>query len=164
MTAFALTAKVEFDAAFVRAFNALENPQPAMRAGLLAIGRRVQGVSRASYLSGPRPERLGRVTGNLARGIFVDESGVPFFVDVGSPEIYGPVHEFGATITARSRNRMVWGQGANGGPPFRSGERVVIPARPFLGPAVEDVTPDMANLMGAAIARQMGQGFEADRG
>ena len=47
----------------------------AISVGLRAIATRVQGVSRASYLSGPRPTYLDRRSGALARSIIIDEIG-----------------------------------------------------------------------------------------
>ena len=121
-----------------RAMEVLSNPDRALSKGLLACGRLVQGTARSQYLSGPRPAHLGRVTGNLARSVVVDRAGLPNYVEVGSALPYAAVHEFGATIRARGAGRMTWGQGTNGQPPLRSARQVTIPARPFIGPALED--------------------------
>jgi len=157
-----LTASIEFDAAFVKAFDALTHPQRAFTRGLRAIGRTVQGRARANYLSGPRPKRLGRRSGVLARSVLLDDGGLPYYVEVGTALPYGPVHEFGARIKARGVGPMIYGLGINGKAPFRSAREVTIPARPFLAPALDDTIPKMAGIMGVEIARSMGQGFEVN--
>jgi hypothetical protein len=68
-------------------------------------------VSKRDYLTGPRPERLGVVTGRLRGSIAVDLLQAPRYVDVGTNVVYGPVHEFGGKHH---------------------------PARPFLRPAAEE--------------------------
>jgi len=97
------------------------------------MGEEVVGRSREDYLSGPRPKKLGRVSGNLARTLYYRVNRGR--VDVGSKLPYAPVHEFGATIRAtrapflrfKTRDGM-----------WHSKKKVKIPARPFLRPALAD--------------------------
>jgi len=139
-----------------RALAVLANPERAISKGLLACGRLVQGTARRDYLSGPRPSKLGRATGTLARSVVVDRAGLPNYVDVGTPLPYGAVHEFGATIRAKGEGRMVWGTGVNGQPPLRSAREVTIPARPFIGPALEDEAPNFAPTILEEIVTEAG--------
>jgi len=60
--------------------------------------------------------RVTSRTGTLRRSIAVNRQDLPFAITIGSDLIYAPVHEFGS----RKRN---------------------IPARPFLGPALDAVAP-----------------------
>lgn len=69
----------------------------------------------------PPPGPLISRTGTLRRSIRVDDAGVPRFIDVGSDLVYAGVHELGSP-----------------------GRR--IPARPFLQPAAEKITPQIARL------------------
>lgn len=102
--------------------------------GLLAlIGEQIVGTAREDYLSGPRPSKLGRISGDLARSVFyrVQESSVV----VGSNLPYAPVHEFGATIKAMAAPFLVF-KTLDGS--WHSKKRVRIPARPFMTPAISD--------------------------
>ncbi len=130
--------------------------------GLLAlIGEQVVGESRDSYLSGPRPKHLGRINGDLARSVFyqvansskVFKLGTPTlsgdpsssFVAVGSNLKYAPVHEFGATIRAKNAPFLVF-KTLDGA--WHKIKKVVIPARPFLQPAVQDSREVIRKLAG----------------
>ena len=98
--------------------RALSSMTPERNARILTMPMRewaidTQMISKDQYLTGPRPQRLGVVTGRLRSSIGIDLLGVPRFVDVGTDVVYGPTHEFGDP----SRN---------------------IPARPFLRPAAEE--------------------------
>jgi phage gpG-like protein len=75
----------------------------ATRASLFQVTRTAQ----QKYLSGPRPERLGVVTnrlrGSLSEGdpdFVFDVTRRAFIIEgrVGTNVLYGPTHEFGATI------------------------------------------------------------------
>ena len=153
----AFDVQVEFtrNPALERALSVLSDPSRAVSKGLLACGRLVQGTARRDFLRGPRPDRLARVSGTLARSVVVDRSGLPNYVDIGSPLPYAAVHEFGATIRARG-NRMVWGTGVNGQPPLRSAREVTIPARPFIGPALEQSAPEFAPIILEEIVTEAG--------
>lgn len=52
-------------------------------------------------------------------------------VEVGSPEAYSAVHQFGATIRAKGRAPLRFRVGANGS--WVAKREVTIPARPYLG-------------------------------
>jgi phage gpG-like protein len=100
---------------------------------LSLIGEEIVGISREDYLSGPRPEHLGRRSGDLARSVNYRVSGNR--VVVGTNLIDGPVHEFGATIYPKSKPRLVFQLLDKS---WRSALKVVIPERPFLRPALRD--------------------------
>lgn len=51
-------------------------------------------------------------------------------VEVGTNKVYGPVHQFGATILPKTKKRLKFRIPGGG---FRSASKVTIPARPFLG-------------------------------
>ena len=54
--------------------------------GLLAlIGEQIVGESREAYLSGPRPSKLGRISGDLARSVFYQVDGGSKVFKLGSP-------------------------------------------------------------------------------
>ncbi len=57
--------------------------------------------------------------------------------------MYGPTHEFGAVI--KSKGRLMRFKLAGG--EWRSARRVKIPARPYLAPALADVTDDLEPLL-----------------
>jgi len=115
------------------------------QAMLAAIGETVRSISVDDYLSGPRPQKLGRVSGDLARkGTGVDFKVQGSRVVIGTNLRYGKVHEKGATIFPRSAKNLVF-QLRSG--EWRASKRVVIPARPFLSPAVIDAIPETKSII-----------------
>ena len=125
-----------------------ENIDKNMSGLLKLIGEQVVGRSRDKYLSGPRPKKLGHISGNLAQSVLfrVEESRVT----VGSNLPYAPVHEFGATIRAKRapflRFKTLDGK-------WHSVKSVTIPARPFLRPAIADSIGVMKRLTVAMFNR-----------
>jgi len=96
---------------------------------LFAAGKAVQRIARSNYLSGPRPSKLDRVTGNLAKSIVVtplEKVGYERIVKVGTHLGYGLLHEFGLGR---------------------------FPPRPFLRPALLDAKVDIIKNL-VAILRQ----------
>lgn len=75
------------------------------------------------YLSGPRPEKLGRVTGRLASSIkfLIDEAADSVTIRFGSDVPYAAIHEFGG----------------DAGP----GHKVHIRERAYLRPGIADNLP-----------------------
>ncbi len=69
-----------------------------------------------SHLEGPRPHRLGRVSGKTWRSIAIDKSALPFSIEVGAP------------------GRLWWLEGYEAGTDVRG-------HRPFIVPAIDDALP-----------------------
>ena len=109
---------------------------------LKQIGEEVVGNSREDYLSGPRPQKLGRRSGDLARSVNYKVRGNR--VVIGSNLPYARIHEKGKTIVPRSASRLVFNIPGVG---WRSAMRVVIPARPFLAPALKDAKPEAIRII-----------------
>jgi len=63
---------------------------------LMACGLLVERTSVTDYLSGPRPDKLDRVTGELAASVNTQPV-TPFHVTVGTNKEYAPPHEFGTS-------------------------------------------------------------------
>lgn len=119
----------------------------AFKAGLLEripkmladIGETVRSRAVEGYLSGPRPEHLGRVTGNLARleAVKIGDGSVT----VGNNLPYGGIWEYGFSGTQDVREFMRRVNTAKGSILQRVSahtRRVNIEARPYLAPALED--------------------------
>lgn len=120
-----------------RALAALRQPalREVFRRALLRSAFKVQEIStrqkiRAGGVVGtgksrmnlpPLPDRLTSRTGTLRRSIAVDRSALPFEVSIGSDLVYAAVHETGGLVHRRSGTAR-------------------YPARPFLGPALEDAS------------------------
>jgi len=75
---------------------------------------KVQSIAQAQYLSGPRPQKLGVISGRLWGSITAksDRKGNTITGKTGTNVMYGPKHEFGINVKKR----------------------------PFLGPALKDST------------------------
>ena len=107
---------------------------PARQAAFLAqIGEEIVGPSREKYLSGPRPEKIGVVSGDLRRSVNykVNDNRVV----IGSNLPYAAIQEFGGIIVPKNAPRLRF-KLLDGG--WRSSMRVVIPARPYLATALRD--------------------------
>ena len=82
------------------------------------VMRRMEHTSKTRYLTGPRPTRLGVVTGHLRRSVkgFAKKKRGMVIGYLGSYRVkYGPFHEFGFSgiqpVSAHSRTiRKVWGR------------------------------------------------------
>lgn len=107
-------------------------------------GQQVVGESREGYLSGPRPKKLGRRSGDLARSVGYKINGDR--VVIGSNLRYAPIHEFGGVIVPRKAPRLIF-KTLDGA--WHSASRVVIPARPFLRPALKDSRPAILSIVKA---------------
>ncbi|HWQ67994.1 MAG TPA: hypothetical protein VN372_14135 [Methanospirillum sp.] len=100
--------------------------------GLLAI----EAAAKANA-SGPRPEHIDEVTGDLVRQI--QSSGASIKGDTITGEVvsnsdHGMIHETGGVVTAKNAPYLVW-QDSNGG--WHKAEAVTIPARPYMDPALQ---------------------------
>ena len=124
----------------VKGMENLPQKMRRFRMGILArvasmlklIGQEVAGNAREDYLSGPRPEKLGTVTGQLRTSTVYKVMGNR--VVIGSNLKYARIHEFGGVIKAKNSPFLVFKIGKQ----WISVKQVTIPARPFLRPALAD--------------------------
>ncbi len=97
----------------------------------------------------PPPGPLGIRQGNLARSIklgpmryngrFITAS-----IMAGGPEVpYAKVHEFGMKIRAKNGPNLIFFSNVGRGPFKVMKPSVIIPARPYLRPAVRDAQPEI---------------------
>lgn len=134
----------------VKGLEGLPEKMRRFRVGLLArtammlaqIGEEIVGRSREDYLSGPRPEKLGTVSGDLRRS--VNYKVMDNRVVIGSNLPYAAIHEFGGIIEPTKAPRLRF-KLLDGG--WRTSMRVVIPARPFLAPALKDAIPSSIGII-----------------
>lgn len=149
----------------------LESPglRDRVRAAVDQSATQLQGTVKAAYLHGPRPTRLGVKTGRLTRSINIQPLDEPGAVgaSVGTNVSYGRVWEFGFsgvehvsahTRRVRSRDtRPSKKQGRSAGIAFvRAHDRTVhLAPRPFLRPALADVSDDFRARV-AAAAMELG--------
>lgn len=83
-------------------------------------------------------------------------------VEIGTNVAYAPVHQFGATIRAKTAKGLVFRIG--GGPQgWRRVKQVTIPARPFLGLDAEDIAA-IDDIVSRRIALLWGGGTGAKGG
>ena len=128
-------------------------------------------ISQTKYLTGPRPSKLGVVTGMLRAsvkgGAYLGGGPGVFAMGVlkagwfGASMKYAAIHEYGGTtpphtIIPRTKTvlKFFWKK-AN---MWRYAKRIyhpgsVIPARPYLLPAMMDVQPIIENMIQTAIDR-----------
>jgi phage gpG-like protein len=133
--------------------------QASALAGLQRGMRLAASITQRDFLSGPRPEILDRVTGNLRRSIApvvqIDGRTVTGFL--GSSMPYAAYHEFGfhGTIEVRGYERRISRLASRGGSfagrdATQRAATVFVPAhrrrvdydgRPFVGPGLEKALP-----------------------
>lgn len=94
------------------------------------MGMAVSAVSVRDYLTGPRPSRLGRVSGDLARSVL-------------TPRVTGNVVEIGTNLPYGA----TWEYG------------IGRPARPFLSPALKDSRGEIIEILKEHVARAKKEAF-----
>jgi len=90
--------------------------------------KKAEYISKTEFLSGPRPDILAPVTGNLrasVRGTMIEEANTVKGILSAGPLPYAAIHELGG-MAGRGR-------------------RVYIKPRPYLRPALERVKSDLEN-------------------
>jgi hypothetical protein len=135
----------------------------ALKAGM----KTAEGAAQSRHMSGPRPGKLGVVTGLLRSRVWGYAASPPdpsiYAIGILSNDVlYAPTHEYGATIshpgvsgkTMRFRdrddnNKFVFTKRVR--PHF-----IKIPARPFLTPGLEESIPEITSLIQSAIDRGLG--------
>ncbi len=151
---FKITGVERSSSGFARLRAALFAKFPSM---LDQIGKEVVGTVREKYLSGPRPQHLGRVSGNLASLTVHKVEGNS--VTIGNNLPYGRIWEEGGTIpahTIRPKNGRYLVFQMHGQTVFA---RMVkkpartVKARPYLEPGLMD---------SAEQVREIAQFFAAD--
>ncbi len=99
----------------------------------------LQAWSQKNRLTGPRPKFLGVQTGRLRSSITtsrsIKRSEFSFFI--GTNVSYARIQEYGGTIRPGAKGFLAWRSPRTGKYIFTK-KPVVIPARPFLGPAIQD--------------------------
>lgn len=127
--------------------------------GLFAVYK-----SKTDYLSGPRPEKLGVVTGRLRSSIVTETTteGDVISTKVGSNVRYAAIQELGGTIEATpSMYGFFWAKFKNTKDEkwkwmalgLKKKGQFVIPARPFLRPAIDDAMPSFKNNIRLVLSR-----------
>ena len=104
-------------------------------------------------------------TGTLRRSIRVDRGPLPGAIDIGTGLTYGGVHELGGvygigrhSVSAHTRN-VVFGKrvAAFTVPRHSRGPYSArFPRRPFLAPALEEITPQLPSIFVKEIEKELG--------
>ena len=131
--------------------------QAGIKKGLDAAAIHLQGKVKQA-LNGGSPSSPGsppgKKTGDLGRSIQIDRSrnkGRYPRVRVGTNKVYARIHEFGGTITPK-RAKALHFQLADGS--WRTAQRVVIPARPFMRPTLKREAKTMRRIIRNTIDRE----------
>ncbi len=64
---------------------------------------------------------------------------------------YAAIHEFGGTIRAKQKSYLTFQIGGS----WKRVSKVIIPARPYLGPGVLDNLDKVANIIKEAVAKEV---------
>jgi len=102
-----------------------------------------------------RPGELGVRTGNLRRSI---QSGMKGMTDsivgwIGSNVVYAKIHELGGVIRPRTKKYLrfqIEGQ-------WKTVKEVIIPARPFLEPSINENIEKIKSIIRSSIIREVGE-------
>ena len=115
--------------------------EKAFRTGLEYILTRIK----TGYLTGPRPEKLGVVTGRLRSSITYLMTPNPgkITAEIGTNVIYGAVHEYGGIILPKKGNYLKFKTGGG----WVSVKKVTMPKRPFIEPGIKDMIPKVEQLL-----------------
>ena len=137
----------------------------ALRRGAM----RVVATSQRKYLTGPRPLRLGVMTGRLRRSVHYRMSRIPApKAKVGTNVKYAKIHEYGGKIdhpggtayfpTEKGQVRFISNKAAAGhNYPRTQAHKIKIPPRPFLRPAVNQELPRVMRMIRDAVVGAYGK-------
>lgn len=138
------------------------------RAALLRAGLLVQKIATQKKIrrggatrkgtSAPILGVLTSRTGTLRRSIAVDRGPLPGAVEVGSALKYAGVHETGGVFQIPRHTRALGEAGRSGGVAVAvvKAHKAKFPKRPFLAPALEDVTPKLPSIFTKEIEKELG--------
>ena len=131
--------------------NAAKGTKDAARRGMKEAVLLVAGTAKRNYLSGPRPAKLGVLTGHLRRSIATEvrDSGGNVVGVVGSNLKYARIHEQGGTIVPKKAKYLKFLHKAAGH--WVSLKRVEIPARPYLSTALADEASEVLKILGLKV-------------
>ena len=118
----------------MRRLSPSENPEILKRAYREKIGPRlVEGIR--SFMSGPRPQRLDRVSGALSASVTFTVRGDKLEAGVPASLYWYDLHEFGSAGGRKQKRRNTLTRG--------------YPARPAVGPGTEEAiaSGDLARLL-----------------
>jgi len=129
-----VTFKIELDATKLKGdLKQLRERTPRINRRILSlICEATIASSNKDYLRGGKSELHWR-TGNLARSESYTVS--DFAAEIVAGAKYAAIHESGGTIVPRTKEWLMFEVNGH----FVKTKKVVMPKRPFLGPALEDV-------------------------
>ena len=135
--------------------EAIKNTRKALRAASSIVLRAAKGNALRDVLK--------RRTGDLGTSVTQDVNEGALRAIVGTKLVYGPVHEYGATIRPIPPNKWLRFQFAprgknvtkRGNYPWVSVRQVVIPKRPWLRPAYEDNKDKILRTFRAGLERSL---------
>jgi phage gpG-like protein len=147
------------DKALVARLSALpETIRPKLDETVMRLGRMLQGTVKHDWLRGPRPSRLGIVTGRLANSIAVrfESTATAITATVGTNVPYGVMWETTGkpAQTIRPKRAKALRFEIGGEVLFR--KSVTIPAqppRPFLKPALQQLRPRIITEIEVALTQ-----------
>lgn len=131
--------------------RAAKQTRSSARAGMQEAVLLVASTAKQGYLSGPRPGRLGVVTGRLRSSIATEVKGSGAVLQgiVGSNVKYARIHELGGTILPKTARYLKFFYEAAGH--WVTLRRVEMPARPFLSTALRDKAKEVGRLIGGKV-------------
>lgn len=120
---------------------------PAVFKGMRKAMLLAEAASKRDYLSGQALRvRTGRLRGSITSA--VDIKGDTVLGRIGTNVIYARIHELGGIIMPKTAKALRF-QVAPG--EWRTAQKVVMPARPFLRPAIMDRLEDMSRAVGKEL-------------
>jgi phage gpG-like protein len=152
-----------------RAYSAALTEMAMLTARIAATDKIIRGgrtgKGRAKTDAPAHPSKLTSRTGRLRASLAgsgyregLATAGLPRYIEVGTDVAYAPVHEFGGTVSqsvpAHTRS-SAFGRPTQ---PYRVRaftRRATYPARPFLGPALEDASKRFETILVHHLERQL---------
>lgn len=122
----------------------------ALKKAAMAGGQTVEAYAKVNVM-----DTFKNVTGNLAGSIQTtveSESADRVEVAVGPTAIYGRIQELGGAVKPLSAKKLYW-LGEDG--KLRSAMEVILPARPYLAPALNDHETEVINSMSEVLRQEI---------
>jgi len=152
-----------------RAYSAALTQMAMLTARIAATEKIIRGgrIGKGRKKTDARPNarrltsRTGRLRSSLAGKGYregLDTSRLPKSIEVGTDVAYGPVHEFGGTVSQSVSAHTRTSAFGRKTQPYRVAafsRRATYPARPFLGPALADASKEFPTILVRHLERQI---------
>ena len=120
---------------------------PSIYKGMKEAMLLAERTAKGTYLSGKALQRrTGRLRGSITQDVKIEGNKV--VGTIGTDVVYGRIHELGGVIKPKKAKLLRFRIPGVG---WRSAKEVIMPARPFLRPSLDDNMSDITRILSSRI-------------